>query len=103
MLCGVVAGQNRELFDSIYTQIDAKGAAGWAVRVVVNADTVQSGVVLPGTPSRYCHLRPKSSLRLTRCLSACGCYSRLQSRNIRGGTPIQREFTHACCDCSFRG
>src|SRR6266478_3146069 len=42
----VVAGQDRKLLNSVYAEVSAKYAAGTAIGIIVNADAINSVIVL---------------------------------------------------------
>ncbi len=84
----VVARQHGKLLDSIGTKIDPQRAPRWTVHVIIDADTVQAGVVLPRAAPGYCHLLAESPLCLSRGVRAGSGYSRFECSQIRGRTPV---------------
>src|SRR6202047_1857112 len=59
---GKVAGQNGELLHGVHAQITAQHAAGPAVGVIVEADAVESLIVLRGPCTRDNYLRSKAAV-----------------------------------------
>src|SRR6202040_2397152 len=50
---GIIAGQHRKLLNRVCAQIDAQRAAGCSVGIVVNADAVNTVIILEGLMSGY--------------------------------------------------
>ena len=91
----VVARKNGELLNSIGPEIDPQRASRRAIHVVIDADAVQPGIVLPRAAPGYCHLVTETPLCLSGRLRPRTGYSRLQGCQIRGRTPIERQIGHA--------
>ena len=96
---GVVAGQHRKFLDSIDAKIPTQHAAGCAVGVVVEADTVEAVVVLLRARAGDGQLLPEApvapvrSSRKSRLRFDSG-NSRLQRRQVGPAAAIEWQLAH---------
>ena len=82
----IVAPQNGDLLHGVDAEIIAKHAARGAVRVVIDADTVEPIAVLIRPRSRDAHGRAKSAVNIAAASGTAGLHTGdpgLQSRELR--------------------
>src|SRR5260370_7399915 len=86
----VVARKNRELLDSVGPEIDPQGTPRRAIHVVIDADTVQAGAVLPLAAPGHCHLVTETPLCLSRGFRAPACSPRSKRTQTSPTPPHSR-------------
>jgi hypothetical protein len=66
VLRGVVARQYRKLLDGVHAQISSKNAAGRPIGVIVQADSIQTVIILLRARARDSQLLPETSIAAIR-------------------------------------
>src|SRR6516225_10280863 len=95
VLCRIIAGENCELLDGVRTQTDAQGASRRTICVIIDADAIQPGVVLPRSTARDCHLVAEPPLSLANCLRSGACNSWLKRGQVGRRTTVKRQVRYA--------
>ena len=95
----VIAGQDRKFLNGIYTEVPTHYAAGCAVGVIVEADAIQSVVILLRPRAGNGQLLPEPSIAAIGAsrkgrLSLNGVHARLQGSQVRPASAIQWKFAH---------
>src|ERR1700694_1649946 len=86
----VVASQDGKLLNSVYAEVSAKYAPGTAIGIIVNADAINTVIVLLGAAARDAHLRPKSAIGIARSMGLCGNHSGLEIGKVGPRAAVQR-------------